>query len=170
MTSDVTLRLEYSRFLPVMGRKIDVRLVLDNRCRSPPPLRWSSTRDRTDQARGTMSHIKFREEHVENLVAGHYSTGRGQVLRSDTIELTKIRYNKGFGADTHQHPEEQVLYVLEGCLRFTVADQTYDVSPGEGSFHESDVPHSVVAIEDTVALSFKNQVAPTYDATGRLGE
>ena len=81
-----------------------------------------------------MSHIEFPEEDVENLVAGHYSTGRGQVLRSDTIELTKIAYRQGFGADTHQHPEEQVLYVLEGCLRFTCGDDTYDVRPGEGSF------------------------------------
>jgi quercetin dioxygenase-like cupin family protein len=118
---------------------------------------------------GHMSHIQFRQEDAENLVAGHYSTGRGQVLRSDTIELTKIAYKQGFGADTHQHPEEQVLYVLEGCLRFTCGDETYDVRPGEGSFHSSNVPHSVVAIEDTVALSFKNQVAPNYEATGRLG-
>jgi quercetin dioxygenase-like cupin family protein len=115
-----------------------------------------------------MSHITFREEDAENLVAGHYSTGRGQVLRSDRIELTKIKYKKGFGADTHRHPEEQVLYVLAGCLRFTCGDETYDVHPGEGSFHASDVPHSVIALEDTVALSFKNQVAPNYQATGRL--
>jgi quercetin dioxygenase-like cupin family protein len=115
-----------------------------------------------------MSHVEFRQEDAENLVAGHYSTGRGQVLRSDTIELTKIAYKQGFGADTHQHPEEQVLYVLEGCLRFTCGEETYDVRPGEGSFHASNVPHSVVALEDTVALSFKNQVAPNYEATGRL--
>jgi quercetin dioxygenase-like cupin family protein len=120
-----------------------------------------------------MSHIEFREEDADNLVAGHYSTGRGQVLRSDRIELTKIRYRKGFGADTHQHPEEQVLYVLAGCLRFTCDGETYDVHPGEASFHASDVPHSVVAVEDAVALSFKNllaknQVAPTYEPTGRL--
>jgi len=115
-----------------------------------------------------MSHIEFREEDAENLVAGHYSSGRGPVLRSDTIELTKIAFKQGYGAETHQHPEEQVLYVLAGRMRFTCGDETYEVGPGEGSFHPSNVPHSVVALEDTVALSFKNQVAPAYQATGRL--
>lgn len=116
-----------------------------------------------------MSHIRFEEQDADNLVAGHYSTGRGQVLRSERVEVTKIRYRKGFGADTHKHPEEQVFYVLEGCIRMTCDGQTYDVRPGEGSFHASNVPHSCEAIEDTLAVSFKNLVDPNYAATGRLG-
>lgn len=116
-----------------------------------------------------MSRIQFDERDADHLVAGKYSTGRGQVLRSDRIEVTKIRYKKGFGADTHQHPEEQVLYVLEGQLRVTCGDEVYDVGPGEGTFHASDVPHSVTAVEDTLAISFKNLVNPNYGATGRLG-
>ena len=116
-----------------------------------------------------LSHIQFNERDAGNLVSGSYSTGTGQVLRSDRIEVTKIRYKKGFGAKTHQHPEEQVFYLLEGCLRVTCGDETYDVRPGEGSFHGSNVPHSVEAIEDTLAVSFKNLVNPIYDATGKLG-
>lgn len=116
-----------------------------------------------------MSHIQFEERDAENLVAGRYSSGRGQVLRSDRIEVTKIRFQKGYGADTHQHPEEQVLYLLEGRLRITCGGETYDVLPGEGTFHGSDVPHSAEALEDTVAISFKNLVNPNYEATGRLG-
>lgn len=115
-----------------------------------------------------MSHVRFEERDADNLVAGHYSTGRGQVLRSDRIEVTKVRFQKGYGAATHQHPEEQVIYLLEGRLRFTCGDETYEVRPGEGSFHASDVPHSVEALEDTVAVSFKNLVDPNYEATGRL--
>lgn len=116
-----------------------------------------------------MSHITFDEKDADHLVAGHYSTGRGQVLRSDKIEVTKIRYRKGFGADTHQHLEEQVLYLLEGRMRFTCGDETYECGPGEGTFHASNVPHSAEALEDTVAISFKNLVNPNYGQTGRLG-
>lgn len=117
-----------------------------------------------------MSHIKFEERDADNLVAGAYSTGRGQVLRSDRIEVTKIRFQRGFGADTHQHPEEQVLYVLTGRLRVTCGEETYDVLPGEGTFHASNVPHRAEALEDTVAISFKNLVDPNYEATGRLSQ
>lgn len=116
-----------------------------------------------------MGLITFEEKDVNNLVAGHYSTGRGQVLRSEKLELTKIRFRKGLGAEEHQHPEEQVFYVLEGCLEVTLDGETYRVNAGEGSFHPSNVPHSVLAVEDTVALSFKDQVAPNYSPTGSLG-
>lgn len=115
-----------------------------------------------------MSHILF-DEHEDNIVSGTYSTGTGPVLRSEKMEVTKISFEDGRGAETHSHPEEQLMYVLSGRLRVTCGDETYEVGGGEASFHPAQVPHRVLALEDTVGLSFKNQVAPIYDATGRLG-
>jgi quercetin dioxygenase-like cupin family protein len=59
---------------------------------------------------------------------------------------------------------------LEGRLRVTLGDgEPYEVGPHEGSFHPSNMPHKVEALEDTVAISFKNVVDPTgYEATGKL--
>lgn len=106
----------------------------------------------------------------ENLVAGHYSTARGPVLRSEKQEVAKVYFKAGEGAHEHSHPEEQTFYVLEGRLRVTLGgDAPYEVGPGEGSFHPSNVPHKVEALEDTVAISFKNVVDPTgYQETGQL--
>jgi quercetin dioxygenase-like cupin family protein len=104
----------------------------------------------------------------ENLVSGSYSTGTGPVLRSEHMEVTKISFVKDRGAHSHSHPEEQVMYVLSGRLRVTCGEETYEVAPGEATFNPSGVPHQVMALEDTTALSFKNQVAPIYEATGRL--
>jgi quercetin dioxygenase-like cupin family protein len=115
-----------------------------------------------------MSHVKFDRDEG-NLVSGSYSTGVGPVLRSETMEITKISYERGKGADEHSHPEEQVMYVLSGLLRVTCDGETYDVAPGEATYNPSNAPHSVVAVEPVVALSFKNQVAPVYEATGQLG-
>jgi quercetin dioxygenase-like cupin family protein len=114
-----------------------------------------------------MTHVKF-DQHADNVVSGSYSTGTGPVLRSDRMEVTKISFAKGKGADTHQHAEEQLMYVLEGRLRVTCNGETYEVGPGEATFNPSNAPHSVMAIEDVVALSFKDQVAPNYEPTGRL--
>ena len=114
-----------------------------------------------------MTHIKF-EGDADNVVSGSYSTGTGPVLRSDTMEVTKISFEKGKGADVHTHPEEQLMYVLEGELEVTCEGETYRVRPGEATFNPSNAPHGVLAIEDVVALSFKNQVAPIYEPTGRL--
>jgi|SRR5690625_3805788 len=115
-----------------------------------------------------MGLVQFDSADADNLVAGHYSTGRGQVLRSDVMELTRISYEKGKGAEMHQHPEEQILYVLEGTFEAVVGDETYQVKPGEASFMPSNVPHKITAIEDTVALSFKALVDPNYQKTGDL--
>jgi unsaturated pyranuronate lyase len=114
-----------------------------------------------------MGHVKFDTD-ADNVVSGTYSQGRGPVLRSDNLEVTKIAFAAGEGADVHEHEEEQVMYVLSGRLRVTVGDETFEVAEGEASFHPSNVPHAVHALEDTVGLSLKNQVAPTYEPTGTL--
>jgi quercetin dioxygenase-like cupin family protein len=114
-----------------------------------------------------MTLVKFDTD-ADNVVSGGYSTGTGPVLRSDNMEVTKISFEKGKGADIHTHPEEQLMYVLEGRLQVTCNDETYEVGPGEATFNPSNAPHGVMAIEDVVALSFKNQVAPIYEPTGRL--
>jgi len=114
-----------------------------------------------------VGHVTF-EGADDNVVSGSYSTGTGPVLRSENMEVTKIAFEKGKGADIHTHPEEQLMYVLSGKLEVTCGDETYVVGPGEATFNPSNVPHGVMALEDVVGLSFKNQVAPIYEATGRL--
>lgn len=115
-----------------------------------------------------MGLVIFDPSDDDNLVAGHYSTGRGPVLRSDTMELTKISFEAGKGAEIHQHPEEQILYVLDGLFRVTLGEETYEVGPGQASYHPSNVPHGSVALESGTALSFKGLVDPNYDQTGEL--
>jgi quercetin dioxygenase-like cupin family protein len=110
------------------------------------------------------------DQDEDNLVSGGYSTARGPVLRSERQEVTKVRFKKREGAHEHSHPEEQTFYVLEGRLRVTLgAEEPYEVGPHEGSFHPSNVRHKVEALEDTVAISFKNIVDPSgYEPTGAL--
>jgi len=53
----------------------------------------------------------------------------------------------------HQHHDEQITYVLEGALRFTLGSdggQRVDVLAGEVLHIPSDLPHSAEALEDTL--------------------
>ena len=109
----------------------------------------------------------------DNVLNPSYSAAAGPVMRSGKQEISVVRFPKGKGADGHQHPEEQTFYILEGHLRVTLGEGddavVYEVLPGEGSFHPSNVVHAVEALEDTRAVSFKNVVDPTqYAETGRL--
>lgn len=117
----------------------------------------------------TVGLVRFDQDE-DNVVSGGYSTARGPVLRSEKQEVTKVKFNAGEGAHEHSHPEEQTFYVLEGRLRVTLGGaEPYEVGPDQGSFHPSNVPHKVEALEDTVVISFKNIVDPTgYDPTGAL--
>jgi len=53
-------------------------------------------------------------------------------------------------------------------MRMTVGAETYEIGPGEVSYHPSNVLHHALAVEDTVGISFKNIVAPFYPATKEL--
>lgn len=116
-----------------------------------------------------MGHVTFDKDR-DNSVASHYSQARGPVLRSDRQEVTRVEFAAGHGAKTHHHPEEQTFYIVRGRLRVWLGDdEPYEVGPDEASFHPSNVPHRVEALEDTLTISFKNVVDPTgYQATGQL--
>jgi quercetin dioxygenase-like cupin family protein len=119
----------------------------------------------------------------DNVVGGEYSTGKGPVLRSDKIEVARVFFEKDKGSLPHQHPEEQIFYIVEGRLQVTLGEgdtaETYVVAPGQASFHPSNVPHGVLALEDVICISFKNLVDPdkspnavrnVYTETGRLDD
>lgn len=118
-----------------------------------------------------MGRVRF-EGHEDN-VLNPYSSAAGPVMRSNKQEISKVHFPKDTGAEPHRHPEEQTFYILEGHLRVTLGEgddaEVYEVRPGEGSFHPSNVLHAVEALEDTTAVSFKNVVDPSqYAETGRL--
>ena len=78
-----------------------------------------------------------------------------------------MHWRKGETARPHQHGEEQFIYLISGRMRFTV-DGRPQVGAGEASYHPANALHSTECLEDTIAISFKDIVAPFYDATQKL--
>jgi quercetin dioxygenase-like cupin family protein len=50
----------------------------------------------------------------------------------------------GDGPELHQHPYEEVFVVQEGLARFTVGDETYDVTDGHVVVAPADTPHRLI--------------------------
>lgn len=97
----------------------------------------------------------------------------GPVLRSENVEFVKARFLEGTGAELHQHPEEQTVYCVSGRLEATLGEgddtTSFILEPGEASFHPSNVPHGVIALVDSVVLSFKIRTdRQIYEQTGSL--
>ncbi len=75
-----------------------------------------------------------------------------QVVHSDRLTIARIFLKKGAVVARHQHENEQVSYLLEGRLRFQFDGEEVIVSAGEMMQIDSQRPHLVEALEDSLAL------------------
>lgn len=64
--------------------------------------------------------------------------------------IAHVYLAKGAIVPEHAHENEQITYILEGKLRFTLGDETVDVGAGEVLTIPPDVPHAAEALEDTL--------------------
>jgi quercetin dioxygenase-like cupin family protein len=74
------------------------------------------------------------------------------------ITMAQFFFAEGGTVPRHQHENEQLTYVLEGALRFTVGDEEVTVRRGEVLHIPPDVPHGAVALEDSVDLEVFSHV------------
>ena len=68
------------------------------------------------------------------------------------IMLARVLMKKGAHVPMHQHHNEQVTYILEGALKFSIGGKEVVVRAGEVLCIPSNMPHEAWAIEDTVDL------------------
>lgn len=98
------------------------------------------------------------DELPKEYVTPQHSRAYGELLTGRSIEVGRLRFKKGEGANPHQHPQEQIMYVIEGRLRVTLDGDTTELGPGE-AFHATPMLlHNVTALEDSQVLSCKSLV------------
>jgi quercetin dioxygenase-like cupin family protein len=68
------------------------------------------------------------------------------------IMLARVLMKRGAHVPMHQHHNEQVTYILEGALKFSIGGKEVIVRAGEVLCIPSNVPHEAWALEDTVDL------------------
>ena len=75
-----------------------------------------------------------------------------QLVVGDQIMVARILLKKGCVVPMHSHMNEQVAFMQEGALKFTVNGEEIVVRAGEFLCIPPNVPHEAVAIEDTVNI------------------
>jgi unsaturated pyranuronate lyase len=75
-----------------------------------------------------------------------------KVVNGEKMTMAQICIIKDGVVPVHQHDNEQMSYVIEGALKFDIAGQEVTVRKGEILHIPSNVPHGVVALEDTLNL------------------
>jgi quercetin dioxygenase-like cupin family protein len=76
-----------------------------------------------------------------------------QMVYGERSMLARIILRKGAIVPRHSHDNEQITYILEGALRFTLGEEeVITVRAGETIVIPSNLPHQAEALEDTVDL------------------
>ena len=73
-----------------------------------------------------------------------------KVISGEKAMLAQVFIAKGGVVPTHQHESEQISYIVNGALKFELEGKEVIVHAGEVLHIPSNVPHSAVALEDTL--------------------
>ena len=95
-----------------------------------------------------VQYIRLREmptEHLNPLLDRQFVAGEKSML-------ARLLLRKGCVVPLHSHENEQISYILEGALKFSLAGKDIIVRAGEILVIPATVPHSAEALEDTVDL------------------
>jgi quercetin dioxygenase-like cupin family protein len=95
-----------------------------------------------------VQHVRFADmptEHLNPLLDRQFVAGEKSML-------ARLILRAGCVVPLHSHENEQITYILEGALKFSLQGKDIIVRAGEILVIPSNVPHSAEALEDTVDL------------------
>lgn len=75
-----------------------------------------------------------------------------QLVTGANVMLARILLKQGCVVPLHSHHNEQLSYVIEGALKFTIGGKHTIVRKGEVLAIPPHLPHLVKALRDTVSL------------------
>jgi quercetin dioxygenase-like cupin family protein len=76
-----------------------------------------------------------------------------RLITGDQMMIAHVYLAKGAIVPKHEHLNEQLTYILEGRLRFSLGDdgaETVEVGAGEVLHIPAHLPHAAEALEDTL--------------------
>jgi quercetin dioxygenase-like cupin family protein len=73
-----------------------------------------------------------------------------QMISGENATVSQLMLKKGAAVPRHSHMNEQFSWIISGALKFVFDDREILVGEGEVLVIPANVPHSAVALEDTV--------------------
>jgi quercetin dioxygenase-like cupin family protein len=77
-----------------------------------------------------------------------------QMLSGESATIARLLLSRGAVVPRHSHVSEQFSLILSGALKFVFDDREVVINGGEVLYIPANVPHSAVALEDTVDIDF----------------
>ena len=79
-----------------------------------------------------------------------------QVIHGEKMTVARIQLRKGAVVPLHQHINEQLSIIEQGRVRFVVGGEEAAMQAGDMVLIPSGTPHTVEALEDSVALDINS--------------
>ena len=80
----------------------------------------------------------------------------------DSMMLTRFEIKKGGDVPAHEHPHEQIGYLVSGSITLTVGGEAIEVKPGGSWCIAPNVSHRAFAHEDSVAVEVFSPMREDY--------
>ena len=80
----------------------------------------------------------------------------------ESMMVCEVRLAKGAVLPSHHHIHQQSSNIISGSVRYTVGDREEIVGAGDSVMIDADVPHAVVALEDTLVIDVFSPMRPEY--------
>jgi unsaturated pyranuronate lyase len=81
-----------------------------------------------------------------------------QMVYGEKGTLAQLFFKRGGKVPRHSHVNEQYSWIVSGSLKFIFDDREVVVNAGEVLVIPENVPHSAVALEDTLDVDFFSPV------------
>ena len=95
-----------------------------------------------------VKHVRWDDVPVENL---NPLLDR-QYIVGDQVMVARLSLKRGCLVPEHSHRHEQISHIVSGALQFKIAGKETIIRAGELLFIPPHVPHSAMAIEDSIAI------------------
>lgn len=96
---------------------------------------------------------KYQFGHIDRLTERQMRDGvHMRLLAGDALMFSVVRFEPHSTVPTHQHPHEQIGYVLDGELELWIADDRRTLRPGDMYTIASNVPHGARTGESTCVV------------------
>jgi quercetin dioxygenase-like cupin family protein len=105
---------------------------------------------RGEKTMDTVEKISWKTTEVEKL---NEKISR-QMISGKNSTLSQLFLSRGAVVPRHFHVNEQYSWIVSGALKFTFDDHEVVLNAGDVLLIPANVPHSVVAMEDTVDVDF----------------
>jgi quercetin dioxygenase-like cupin family protein len=75
-----------------------------------------------------------------------------RAVTGDALQVISTDYPPNTEFPIHRHPEEQIVVVMAGRLRFSLDGVQYDLEPGHVVCIPSNVPHGASSLDERTSL------------------